>query len=235
MHVDRSLPSVAQRANFSAYARPNILQKADLRAIARPTSPKAESVDDANESLAEKNLPRPTPGVGLLVMNSSLFPMSFNPEAVQILSYPTHQNIPRDGRRVDVFLAGRIRSALVSHEASGEFAFVNEFSSGRRRYHCRAFFLDYHSKGPSHPSLALLLERGPSGLVQVSQVSEQFNLTCREREALGFLFQGLTSKEIANRMKISPNTVKAFLRLIMIKMGVSTRCAVVGKMMAARP
>ena len=36
-------------------------------------------------------------------------------------------------------------------------------------------------------------------------------------------------------MKISPNTVKTFLRLIMIKMGVSTRCAVVGKMMAARP
>ncbi len=60
MHVDRSLPSVAQRANFGAYARPNILQKADLRAIARPASPKAESVGNANESLAEKNLPRAT-------------------------------------------------------------------------------------------------------------------------------------------------------------------------------
>ncbi|PYU54649.1 MAG: hypothetical protein DMG55_30720, partial [Acidobacteria bacterium] len=41
--------------------------------------------------------------------------------------------------------------------------------------------------------------------------------------------QGLTGKAIANRMNISPNTVKAFLRMIMIKMGVSSRSEVVIK------
>jgi len=44
-----------------------------------------------------------------------------------------------------------------------------------------------------------------------------------------FLLQGLTSKEIANRMGISPNTVKAFLRLVMVKMKVSTRSGIAGK------
>jgi len=34
-------------------------------------------------------------------------------------------------------------------------------------------------------------------------------------------------------MGISPNTVKAFLKLIMTKMGVPTRSAIVGKAIAA--
>jgi DNA-binding CsgD family transcriptional regulator len=68
-------------------------------------------------------------------------------------------------------------------------------------------------------------------LVPLTQVSEQFNLTQREGEALGYLLQGLSSKEIASRMNVSPNTVKAFLRLIMIKTGASSRSAILGKIM----
>ncbi len=63
------------------------------------------------------------------------------------------------------------------------------------------------------------------GLISVSPVSERFNLTPRERDALEYLLQGLSNKEIANRMNVSPNTVKAFLRLIMLKMEVSSRAA----------
>jgi DNA-binding CsgD family transcriptional regulator len=95
--------------------------------------------------------------------------------------------------------------------------------------------VDSQAKDPAHPSIAVLLERGPSGLVPLSQVSQQFNLTQREREALEYLVQGLSSKEIANRMNISSNTVKAFLRLIMIKTGVSSRSAIVEKIMMAQP
>jgi len=69
----------------------------------------------------------------------------------------------------------------------------------------------------------------------LSLVSQQFNLTRREREALEYLLQGLTSKAIANRMNISPNTVKAFLRMIMIKTGVSSGSAMVGKIIMAQP
>ena len=66
-------------------------------------------------------------------------------------------------------------------------------------------------------------------MVLLSQVGKQFNLTQREQEVLEYLLQGMKSKEIANRMNLSPNTVRAFLRLIMIKTGVSSRSAIVGK------
>jgi len=46
---------------------------------------------------------------------------------------------------------------------------------------------------------------------------------------------GLTSKEIASRMNISPNTVKAFFRMVMTKMLVSTRSGIVGKIARMTP
>jgi DNA-binding CsgD family transcriptional regulator len=54
-------------------------------------------------------------------------------------------------------------------------------------------------------------------------------LTPREREALILLTEGLTSKEIAQRMNISAHTVKGFVHLIMLKLGVTTRSGIVGK------
>ena len=44
------------------------------------------------------------------------------------------------------------------------------------------------------------------------------------------LMQGLTSKEIAQRMGISPYTVKTYVKLVMIKLGVTTRSGIVGKL-----
>jgi len=161
-------------------------------------------------------------------MDSALNPISFNVEATQILSYPDKfANLTR----ADARLPGNFCSSLISRQSASTSPFVTEFRSGRRRYFCRAFLVDSQAKNPAHPSIAVLLERGPSGLVSLSQVSEQFNLTQREREVLEYLLQGLSSKEIANRMNISSNTVKAFLRLIMIKTGVSSRSAIVEKIM----
>ncbi len=64
----------------------------------------------------------------------------------------------------------------------------------------------------------------------IRSVSE-YSLTDREKEALIGVAMGLTSKELAVRMKISPNTVKAFLRLIMVKMGATTRAGIVGRLL----
>jgi DNA-binding NarL/FixJ family response regulator len=85
------------------------------------------------------------------------------------------------------------------------------------------------ANGDSQAVLAVLLERASAKPASLAQLSERFHLTTREQEVAQFLLQGLTSKEIGTRMQISPNTVKAFLRLIMVKMGVSTRSGIVGK------
>jgi DNA-binding NarL/FixJ family response regulator len=55
------------------------------------------------------------------------------------------------------------------------------------------------------------------------------SLTEREREVLDLLVQGLTNKEIADRLVISPNTVKRHMKAIFEKLDVSTRAAAVGK------
>ncbi len=222
MLMNRSSLSVAQHTNFRAYPLRNALQESSVRAT------KGTLPAEATESLAIKKAPPPRSAVGFLLMDSALNAISFNVEATQILSYPDKfANLERS----DAFLTGKICTSLTNRQAPGRSPFVTEFRSGRRRYFCRAFVVDSQAKNPAHPSIAVLLERGPAGLVSLSQVSQQFNLTQREREVLEYLLQSLSSKEIANRMNVSPNTVKAFLRLIMIKTGVSSRSAIVEKIM----
>jgi DNA-binding CsgD family transcriptional regulator len=78
-------------------------------------------------------------------------------------------------------------------------------------------------------SLALLLERRPEAAVDMLKACDQYHLTPREGEAVKLLIRGLASKEIAARMRISPNTVKVFLRFAMMKMGVSSRSGIMSK------
>ena len=75
----------------------------------------------------------------------------------------------------------------------------------------------------------MLLERRVRDRNGLPEVSQRFHLSRRELETVCHLVNGLTTKEVAARMSISPNTVKQFVRLAMSKMGVSTRAGIVGK------
>jgi DNA-binding CsgD family transcriptional regulator len=97
-------------------------------------------------------------------------------------------------------------------------------------YTCHVFQLRAWSDDITQPVLALYFKQERSVVETVFQVGEEYHLTDREQEALIGVAMGLSSKELAVRMNISPNTVKAFLRLIKIKMGSSTRAGVVGKL-----
>ncbi|HTP31674.1 MAG TPA: helix-turn-helix transcriptional regulator [Candidatus Acidoferrales bacterium] len=103
-------------------------------------------------------------------------------------------------------------------------------ASARHEYSCRAFLVKSRDSNVG-PMLALHLKKEISVVDAVHQVGIDYHLTDREQEVLIGVAMGLTSKELAGRMDISPNTVKAFLRLIMIKMGVATRAGIVGKLL----
>jgi RNA polymerase sigma factor (sigma-70 family) len=60
-------------------------------------------------------------------------------------------------------------------------------------------------------------------------MSELSTLTEREREVLELLAQGLTNKEIAERLVITTNTVKRHLKAIFEKLNVHTRSAATAK------
>jgi DNA-binding CsgD family transcriptional regulator len=172
------------------------------------------------------------PAIGFLLLDSALDPVVLNKTAAEILSYPqqpdAHRNSPR-------FWVEKVRNALVSPNPAAGSPLVAEYRSGKRRYLCRSFRIDGQAKGYSNLSIAVLLERESSGSFSLVQLAHHYHLTAREQEVLHFLLQGLTSKEIADRMNISVNTVKAFLRLIMIKLGVTTRAGILGKALTALP
>ncbi len=165
---------------------------------------------------------------GLLVLGPHRDLIASNAEAVQILCYPEK---PDKRRQLSAMVAEKIPMELL--RAQPDARSVAEFTSGRRRYTCTVHSLDV--PGRAKGCTAILLERVPSPEVTLYGICRKYNLTARERQAMGHLLRGLTSKEIAQQMGISPNTVKAFVRSAMTKMGVSTRAGLVGRIAEGAP
>ncbi len=165
--------------------------------------------------------------MGLLLLDAAFEPIYANDDVVELLAYP---NSPREIESLDRFVAEQIRSVLFNGRSSP----APEFLSGKRRYRCQAFPVKSNSADPSDATV-VLFERGPRESIDIATIAAEFHLTERERETVGFLVEGLTSKAIAGHMNISPNTVKAFIRLVMVKMGVATRAGIVGKIVKTTP
>jgi DNA-binding CsgD family transcriptional regulator len=186
------------------------------------------------------------PSVGVLLLDAQLRLVYHTVEAAAILDYPrnSRESIPLDR------VLPATRSQLASSPKAAAAAALIEFPSGRRRYRCRAFLLDAgtpsyggqtsngqnsHGNGSRYdvvePKIAVVLERVCTQSPDITRWSETFQLTSRECETVTFLLQGLSSKEIGDRMRISPNTVKSFLKLVMAKVGASNRTGIIAKIL----
>ena len=165
-----------------------------------------------------------SPGI-LLVDATSLKPCAFNSEVLKILAYPAD---PGGLKHVNSFLAQVIKAHLIRRNKK-VLSFTSELPSGKRKYQCRFFRLEKQLNSWSSP-IALVFERHLSSDGALLQVAREFNLTPREQQTVQLLLGGLTSKEIAVQMNVSPNTVKTFLHLVMVKMGTSTRSGVLSKL-----
>jgi DNA-binding NarL/FixJ family response regulator len=158
---------------------------------------------------------------GLLFLGPQRDLIASNAEAIRILYYPDK---PDKVRQLSALVSDRLPIDLLRVPQGRAIA---EFMSGRRRYICTVHSLDI--VGRNKANIAILLERVPSPEVTLYGICKRYNLTTREQEAMGCLLRGLTSKEIGQEMNISPNTVKAFLRSAMMKMGVGTRAGLIGR------
>lgn len=163
----------------------------------------------------------------LILLDKNNKPIYYSPEAMAIMNFPQRSKSTGD---TPGQLPGEVELLLGRSGPSAGVLPVVQFVSGKRSYICRAFVLNHNSGTPSRSMTGLLVERNTPKSPHVSELAEQFRLTQREQETVGFLTLGLTSKEIAARMRISPNTVKTFFRQVMTKMGVNTRSGIVGKM-----
>ena len=160
------------------------------------------------------------PALGFLVTDAALRPLSANHEAIAIL---THAEKDAPLKNLAEVYQRTLRNSLLRRH--GLPASI-QFESGRRTYVCRGFELDSSRQTDGSPAVLMVLERGVSQSIALCQISEHFHLTRREQEVVMLLLEGLSNKELADRMAISANTVKALLRLVMMKMQVTSRAAV---------
>jgi DNA-binding CsgD family transcriptional regulator len=169
-----------------------------------------------------------TAGVGFILADAKCQLIHANLEARRILGYSSETPPPK----IKAVWA-QVRNEVVSLLANQGFsrAFVScqsVLTFGRRRYVCRVFRLQHTRGRRSNIQVAVILERSSAISHVVADLCTRYRLTTREREVVEFTIQGLTNKEIATRMKISPNTVRAFARTVMGKLGVSSRSGIVG-------
>ena len=166
---------------------------------------------------------------GLLIMDSSLNPIAADRGATAILGVSN----PGGAGRVQTIalLPKELQDVLNDHDP--ETLPENlQVRIGNAGYNCRAFVIYAHDSEAGQPMMvALHFKKDASVSNSISRVAALYHLTDREQQALEGIAAGLTSKEIAAGMNISPNTVKSFLRIIMLKMGVATRVGLVRKVL----
>jgi DNA-binding CsgD family transcriptional regulator len=168
---------------------------------------------------------------GLVVVSNSFNVLAISDDALQILNFPAQA---RRGQRLDVRVQQKLRLWINNGSSENGSGSVHNFVSGRRLYLCRCLPINpTANQGTSSPAHVLLFERRPDPSLTTAEIYDRFGFTPRQQEAIELLLQGLTSKEIAAQMKISPFTVKSFLHLVMVKLGVSTRSGIVGKILGA--
>jgi DNA-binding NarL/FixJ family response regulator len=91
--------------------------------------------------------------------------------------------------------------------------------------------MTHEGSGRYSRRLAALIERSASARRTHVGPPAEHHLTPREQETVRLLANGFTNKEIAARMGVSVNTVKAFLRSVMLKLGVTTRAGIIGRLL----
>ena len=176
------------------------------------------------DEFVENDIPARLPA-GFVLVDATLQVMYCNSVALEIFGYP---EMGKAKEKLNSFILGTL-GPLVGNGATGELSFVSEFVSGRRQYFCRAYSLSQSQSGLPGEHIAIVLERNSSILSGLTQVARQFGLSPREAQVLRLAVRGCCNKEMAEELNLSPNTVKAFIRMVMIKMSVTTRARVVCK------
>ena len=192
-----------------------------------PTPPIPAWSVDGTSSLQQIKLPVAffQSGAEVLIVDQSLKPLYASQAAEEILAYPERSAVSTARSR----LQARLRSILVSDRVVGEPP-PCDFVSGKRQYVCRPIVIRPLVEDGRPPIIVLTLERTRRDPFALSEAGRRFHLTRREVETVEQLIRGLTTKEVAERMHISPNTVKQFIRLVMGKMAVTTRSGILGRL-----
>ena len=163
---------------------------------------------------------------GLVLLDLSLNPIAFDQGAVSLLSSRSQFN----GKKPEIHVPKEILKVIRECKYTELSTIQMRFWARESEYTCRVYLIP-ENEGLKQSLLALHFERGVSAPEAVRKLSVIYGLTERQHEALLGIATGLSNKEMAQRMRISPNTVKVYLRLIMAKMGATSRAEVAAKLL----
>jgi DNA-binding CsgD family transcriptional regulator len=188
-----------------------------------PDAPRAET-GRRSDSFASARLKWATARVGFVLLDCSERVIHANADARRILSPSAARHRGEERERAFAKAVGRLLASFPNLSSQAEWS--TDIMSGKRRYRCRTFVTTL--EGERHT--VLLIERTTAKLATLARVFDEYHFTPREQQTARLLAEGLTNKEIAARMGVSINTVKAFIRFVMMKMGVSTRTGIIGRL-----
>jgi DNA-binding CsgD family transcriptional regulator len=169
--------------------------------------------------------------VGLVLMDLSLRWMAFDRGAAAILKCGDDAGTTLEPA---AYIPEELLNILRSRNMDDLWSMTKPFRIGKDDYRCRAYLLEPQKPLFTETIVAVHIERSLSGNDPIYHITGKYHLTAREEEVLRGISIGLGTKDLANRLNISPNTVKAFLRLIMVKTGANTRAELFAKILESR-
>jgi len=174
-----------------------------------------------------EEFPAPRYMEGVILLDFSLGVLGFDEGAATILKESRQPEAETEGL---LQVPQEILDALQDRHASDLLPRKFRIQLGSHMYICRIHVARSSVNGFPGGVTVLHLMRELSMDDALVQFGAKYHLTSREQQTLRGVLSGLTSKEVAEQMNISPNTVKSFLRLVMGKVGVSSRTGLVAKL-----
>lgn len=170
-----------------------------------------------------------------------------NQEAAKILTYSTLS--PEGGntvanvsllcskwrRLLENQIATLIESGDTCAERSSPPYFLEVIRSGRRKYVVKGTALLGGRSADEQENYLFLLERICSEKINMPLIARQWNLSRREQDIVRLLFADRCNKEISYLLGLSINTIKAYMKLLMRKLGVSSRAGIVSCLLTKEP
>ncbi len=125
---------------------------------------------------------------GFLLLDAGLNLIASNGPALQILCFPSGADRIKQPK---VFLADRVRTALIDHRNPSNPVFVREYKSGKRRYICKNFQVDCNGQPLPFSPLSLCFwsgmlpaalrrsQKSPSSSISRKESVKQWSFYCK--------------------------------------------------------
>jgi DNA-binding CsgD family transcriptional regulator len=173
--------------------------------------------------------------------NSAEESLYYSKEALNIISFTLNRRKNSKASSSDIIslclkwrklLEEKLKKSKSEAKSDPVTDFIDVFQSHKRTYGVRGMIMSCDEGGKGQ--YVFLLERICNGNINLQKALRQWKLSPREQEIVQLLIDDRCNKEIAKALNLSINTVKGYMKLLMLKLGVSSRAGVIGRLLSGK-